>query len=79
LLGIRKGSIEIGSDADLLAVDPRRIERITAKRLHAKCDWTPFEGMEGCFPLAVYLRGELIVEEGEPVADGRGRLLRASA
>ncbi len=79
LLGIRKGSIEVGSDADLLAVDPRRIERITAKRLRAKCDWTPFEGMEGCFPLAVYLRGEPIVEEGEPVADGRGRLLPASA
>jgi len=79
LLGIRKGSIEIGRDADLLAVDPRRIEKITAKRLHAKCDWTPFEGMEGCFPLAVYLRGEPIVEQGEPVADGRGRLLSPSA
>ncbi|HEX9341708.1 MAG TPA: dihydroorotase [Thermoplasmata archaeon] len=79
LLGVRKGSIEIGSDADLLAVDPRRVERITAKRLRARCDWTPFEGMEGCFPLAVYLRGEPIVEQGEPVADGRGRLLPSSA
>ncbi len=79
LLGIGKGAIEIGSDADLLAVDPRRIERITAKRLRAKCDWTPFEGMEGCFPLAVYLRGELIVEQGEPVTEGRGRLQSSSA
>lgn len=75
ILGIPKGAIEIGREADLIAVDPRRIETITAKRLRYKCGWTPFEGMEGCFPRSVYLRGEPIVEGDEPVADGLGRRL----
>ncbi len=73
VIGIPKGSIEVGRDADLIAVDPRRSETVSAKRLHYKCGWTPFEGMEGCFPLAVYLRGEPIVEDGEPAGERGGR------
>jgi len=73
ILGISKGSIEIGRDADLIAVDPRSIERVTAERLRYKCAWTSFEGKEGCFPLAVYLRGEAIVEDGEPALERAGR------
>jgi len=75
ILEVAKGTIDIGRDADLLVVDPRNSEAIRAKRLRYKCGWTPFEGMEACFPLAVYLRGETIVEDGEPVAEGHGRLL----
>jgi len=75
ILGLAKGIIEVGRDADLIAVDPRAIEKITAERLRYKCGWTPFEGMEGCFPQAVYLRGEAVVEDGEPAKEGRGRLL----
>jgi dihydroorotase len=76
ILGIAKGTIELGRDADLLVVDPRRIEKVTTKRVRYKCGWTPFEGMEACFPRAVYLRGDVIVEDGEPVAEMQGRLLR---
>lgn len=76
IIGIPKGTIDIGRDADLITVDPRRIEKVTTKRVRYKCGWTPFEGMEACFPRAVYLRGELIVEDGEPVAEMQGRLLR---
>jgi len=78
ILGVPKGAIEVGRDADLIAVDPRRVDTIRAKRLRYKCGWTPFEGMEGCFPTAVYLRGEAVVEDGEPAAEGRGRLLAPS-
>ena len=78
ILGIPKGVIEVGRDADLIAVDPRRVDTIRAKRLRYKCGWTPFEGMEGCFPTAVYLRGEAVVEDDEPAAEGRGRLLGPS-
>lgn len=79
ILGIAKGVIELGRDADLIVVDPRRAERITAKRLQYKCGWTPFEGTEGCFPRSVYLRGEAIVDEGEPAAERNGRLLMPQA
>ena len=65
-------------DADLVVVDPRNSEAIRAKRLRYKCGWTPFEGMEACFPHAVYLRGEPVVEDGEPSAEGHGRLLQTT-
>lgn len=79
ILGIAKGTIEVGRDADLVVVDPRHIEAVTEKRVRYKCGWTPFEGMEACFPRAVYLRGETIVEDGEAVSEGQGRLIRASS
>src|SRR3989441_1346251 len=75
ILGIAKGTIEVGRDADLVVVDPRNIEAVTTKRVRYKCGWTPFEGMEACFPQAVYLRGEPIVEDGEAIAEGQGRLI----
>jgi dihydroorotase len=75
ILGIAKGIIEVGRDADLVVVDPRAAERIRAKRLRYKCGWTPFEEMEACFPHTVYLRGEPVVQDGEPAAEGQGRLV----
>ena len=78
ILGLAKGTIEVGRDADLIVVDPREIKMVTAKRVQYKCGWTPFEGMEACFPGAVYLRGETIVEDGEPVSERHGRLVHVS-
>jgi len=79
ILGIPKGQIEVGRDADLVVVDARHVVKITARRVRYKCGWTPFEGMEGVFPQTVYLRGERIVEDGEPIAEGGGRpVVRAS-
>ena len=75
LLGADKGRIEVGRDADLLVVDPRRIEKVTARRCRYKCGWTPFEGMEGTFPIATFVRGELVAQEGELVAERVGRML----
>ena len=75
VLGLAKGTIDIGRDADLVVVDPRSSEPIRARRLRYKCGWTPFEGMDACFPRAVYLRGEPVVDDGEPVAEYHGRLV----
>jgi len=73
ILGIPKGRIEVGEDADLVVVDSRRVVKITPRRVRYKCGWTPFEGMEGIFPSTVYLRGERLVEDGEPITEGAGR------
>jgi len=78
ILGIPKGIIEVGRDADLIVVDPREIEPVTAKRVQYKCGWTPFEGMDACFPRVVYLRGETIIEDREPVSERHGRLVHSS-
>jgi dihydroorotase len=75
ILGIAKGVLDVGREADLVVVDPRRIEPITAKRVRYKCGWTPFEGMEACFPQTVYLRGKPVIQDGEHVADGQGQLI----
>jgi dihydroorotase len=75
ILGLEKGELDVGRDADLLVVDPRRVQRVTAKRVRSKCGWTPFEGFDGCFPQAVYVRGEPVVEDGEPSAEGAGHLI----
>jgi len=75
LLGINKGAIEVGRDADLVVVDPRRIEPVTATRCRYKCGWTPFEGMEGTFPLATFVRGHLVAQEGELVTERVGRMI----
>ncbi len=72
LLGLPKGRIEVGRDADLVVVDARHVVKITPRRVRYKCGWTPFEGMETVFPKTVYLRGERIVEDGEPIAEGAG-------
>ncbi len=75
ILGVPKGRIEVGRDADLIVIDAREVVRITPRRVRYKCGWTPFEGMEGVFPRTVYLRGERVVEDGEPIAEGLGRRL----
>ena len=73
ILGANKGEIAVGRDADLVAVDPRRVVRITAKRCGYKCGWTPFEGHEGIFPLATFVRGWLVMRDGELVEERFGK------
>ncbi len=77
ILGLPNGRIEVGKDADLIVVDARHVVKITPRRVRYKCGWTPFDGMEAVFPKTVYLRGERIVEDGEPIAEGTGRPIAA--
>jgi dihydropyrimidinase len=74
----RKGTIAIGSDADLVLFDDNRRETISQSRLHSRAGYEPCEGMEVVgWPVATYSRGELIARDGEIVAKpGRGQLLR---
>ena len=59
--GINKGEIEKGRDADLIVIDfkERKIEP------YSKCGWSSYEGWSGIYPTHVFLRGEMIVENGE--------------
>lgn len=69
IIGISKGEISVGMDADFIAVDFSKISKINPSSLHYKCDWTPFEGKEALFPNDVFLRGEQIIKDRELVVD----------
>jgi dihydropyrimidinase len=76
----RKGSIAIGSDADIVMWDLSTRARIENQKLHHAVDYTPFEGIEVPWPVHCLSRGELLVEQGrylDPPA-GRGLFLPAA-
>src|SRR5277367_875202 len=72
----RKGTIAVGSDADLVIYDPDYRGVLSAATQHANCDYNGFEGMaiEGR-PSVVTVRGRVQVRDGKFVGEkGRGRL-----
>jgi dihydroorotase len=73
IFGINKGMVDIGFDADMMVVDLMDSTTIRADMLHSKCGWTAYEGKEGVFPKAVFLRGEVMVEGGNQVGERMGR------
>ncbi len=74
----RKGTIAVGSDADLVIFDPDYKGVISAKTQHVNNDYNGFEGMkmEGRASV-VTVRGKVQVREGKFVGErGRGVLLK---
>ena len=62
----RKGTIAVGSDADIVIFDPTRKETISAKTHHMRVDYSMFEGITVTgVPEVVMSRGQVIVENGQ--------------
>jgi dihydropyrimidinase len=74
----RKGTIAVGSDADLVIYDPSYRGVISAAKQHTNCDYSGFEGMEiEGRPAVVTVRGKVQVKDGVFVGErGRGKLLK---
>ena len=79
IFGIKKGRIEVGYDADLVAVDFMAGRDIRADDMHSKCGWTAYEGMPAVFPRATVVRGELVMKDEEQAGESRGRDVVAKA
>jgi dihydropyrimidinase len=76
----RKGTIEVGSDADLVIWDESRDITITNRLLHHNVDYTPYEGMRiRAWPALTLSRGEVVWDGRVPRAEpGRGQFLKAT-
>jgi dihydropyrimidinase len=74
----RKGTIQLGADADLVVYDPNYRGKISAKTHHINVDYSVFEGwkIEGR-PSTVTVRGQIAVRDGKFVGTlGHGKFLQ---
>jgi len=74
----RKGSLSVGSDADVILIDPKKRVRLSKENLHSKIDYSIYDDVTVTgFPVVTISRGEVICEEGEFSAErGRGRFIK---
>ena len=74
----QKGTVEVGSDADLVVIDPNKERVLSEKTLHMQVDYCPYEGMKTVgFPIMTILRGKIIVENETFLAEpGTGRFIK---
>jgi dihydropyrimidinase len=73
----KKGTIAVGSDADIAIWDPERETTISAGMLHDNVGYTPYEGrrLRG-WPITVISRGRIVIEDGKlAAARGSGAFL----
>jgi dihydropyrimidinase len=74
----RKGTIAVGSDADLVVWDPEKSLTISAATQHSNVNYNLFEGTKVTgAPEVVLVRGQVIVENDELVAEpGAGQFVK---
>ena len=74
----RKGTIRIGSDADLVLYDPEKKITITHDILHENVDYTCYEGVKvDGYPVMTLLRGRVLAKDNEFCGPkGQGQYIR---
>jgi len=74
----QKGVIAVGSDADIVVIDPDIKQTLRFDMLHENTDYTPYEGMPLTgYPVMTISRGEVIVQNGYFTGQkGRGKFLK---
>lgn len=73
----RKGTIQVGADADLLIIDPGQEMTIRVAEHHSKAGWTLYEGWKvRGRPWMTLLRGRMVLNQGRLEQEpGYGRYL----
>jgi dihydropyrimidinase len=70
-----KGSLQVGTDADILVFDPRKNVTVDYQNLETNCDWSPYQGqkLKG-YPSTTILRGKIVAKEAKftgNIGDGK--------
>jgi dihydropyrimidinase len=74
----RKGTIAVGSDADIVVFDPEKHQTLGVKSLHMRVDYNPYEGtvVHGA-PTHVISRGDVVIENDRFVGKrGAGQFVK---
>ncbi|MBT9557343.1 MAG: dihydropyrimidinase, partial [Myxococcales bacterium] len=76
----KKGTIAVGSDADIVIFDPEREETISVANPHThhmKVDYSAWEGFKvKGYPDTVFSRGRCVVHQGQQKASGGGQFVK---
>ena len=66
ILGISKGTLSVGSGADVVIFDPKKPWKVDIDKLHSKSKNSPFDGFELYGkPEYVIVGGEIVINSGE--------------
>jgi dihydropyrimidinase len=73
-----KGTITVGSDADIVIYDPKQRLIISKENMHSQVDYTIWEGVEiNGYPLMTFSRGKLVYKKGQFVGEsGWGKFVK---
>ncbi|MGC2415938.1 MAG: dihydropyrimidinase [Stellaceae bacterium] len=73
----KKGTIAVGSDADIAIWDPKAHVTVRAENIHDNVGYTPYEGMHLTgWPVTVLSRGRIVIDDGKLQAQrGSGNFL----
>ncbi len=73
----QKGTIQVGSDADICIVDLNLSKKVEARMLQSQSDFSLYEGwiLKG-WPILTMVRGKIVMKEGQIVGSkGHGRFI----
>ncbi|MEW9079952.1 dihydropyrimidinase [Terrisporobacter glycolicus] len=74
----KKGTIAVGSDADLVLYDAKKEVTLTKDVLHENVDYTAFEGVKvSGYPVMTLSRGDVVAKDGEYIGENnRGEFIK---
>ena len=74
----QKGTIQVGADADLVIIDPKKEVTLSAETLQTDCDWSPYEGIKVTgYSIQTISRGKIIVQNSKFIGKpGHGHFIK---